>query len=53
MGDENHTVNNTFGDTHLNVTTNASDPHDVAKAVKTTFDRNQRMLARQANLGLS
>ncbi|MFT9026564.1 transglycosylase SLT domain-containing protein [Acetobacter indonesiensis] len=53
MGDENHTVNNTFGDTHLNVTTNASDPHAVAKAVKTTFDRNQRMLARQANLGLS
>ena len=48
-----HTVNHTFGDTHMTVNTKASDPREVARAIKSAQDDHQRRLTWQANMGLT
>ncbi len=48
-----HTVNHTFGDTHMTVNTKASDPREVARAIKSAQDGHQRRLTWQANMGLT
>ncbi|MCP1269476.1 lytic transglycosylase domain-containing protein [Acetobacter cerevisiae] len=48
-----HTVTNTFGDTHMTVNTKASDPREVARAIKSAQDDHQRRLTWQANMGLT
>lgn len=53
MSSDSHTVNNTFGDTHMTVNTKASDPREVARAIKSAQDDHQRRLTWQTNIGLT